>query len=344
MTSHHPSTERPPQVVSRIGLYLPPALLLAGALGWCGFWYYSANLATEALTRVKAAEATKGRMWNCADQRIEGFPFRIELHCASLSLEATPDGRAMRIRTGPVHAATQIYAPSLVLADVDGPLVVEADDGSTTASWVALRVSVRFSNRLDRLSLVLANPQLNVQTGPGEKIASMAKSAEVHLRFDPARPAEDRAVDLSVQLSELSSPTLNAMTGTPETLDVGLTGIATQLADLAPQGWRNLLESWRNSGGSLLVESARLTKGAVRIETKGAINLDALRRLQGKLEVSASGIGPLVARFGGGSITPLLGSLLTRKDGTPVQWPMQLQDGRIQVGPFRTGAVLTPLY
>ena len=344
MTMHHESQERAPQAVNRLGLYLPPALLLTLALAWCGFWIYSAQRATAELANLKTAEAAKGRVWDCADQSIAGFPFRIELHCTSVRLDATPDGIPMRIRTGSLHAATQIYAPTLLLADIDGPLTVDANGATSSASWDGLRLSVRFANRLERLSLTMSNPQVDIASAAGDRLASTAKSAEVHLRYDPARPAEDRAVDLAFQVTELSSPALNALIGTPEKLDMGIAGVATKLADLPPLGWRNLLESWRNAGGIFTVESGKIAKGTVQIDTKGTLNLDPARRLQGKLDVSASGIGPLVARFAGGGVTPLLGPLLTRKDGTPVKWPMQLQDGRIQLGPFRTGQILAPLY
>ena len=344
MSAHHESQPRPPQAVSRLGLYLPPALLLAGALAWCGFWFYAARLTESGLADMKADEAAHGRLWDCADQKIAGFPFRIELHCASVVLDATPDGRQARIRTGALHAVTQIYAPTLRLADIDGPMVIEAEGTTTSAAWETMRISVRFSSRLDRLSLVTANPQIEVQTATGEKLTSAAKSAEAHFRFDPARRVDDRAIDLAVQLTELNSPAVNAWIGTPEKVDFAIAGVATKLSDVPPQGWRNLLDAWRTAGGSFIVESGAFAKGALQLEAKGQLNLDASHRLQGKLDVSARGLGPIVARFGGGGMNQLIGPLLTRKDGTPVQWPVQLQEGRIQMGPLRTGSILSPLY
>src|SRR4051794_18490878 len=234
MSAHHESQPRPPQPVSRLGLYLPLALLMSVALAWCGFWFYAARLTESNLADLKASEAAQGRRWDCADQKIAGFPFRIELHCASLVLDATPDGRQARIRTGALHAATQIYSPTLVLADIDGPMIIESDGTTTSATWETMRVSVRFSNRLDRLSLVAANPQIAIQTATGEKLASSAKSAEAHVRFDPARPANDQAIDLAFQLSNLNSPALNAWIGSPENVDFAIAGVATKLADLQP--------------------------------------------------------------------------------------------------------------
>lgn len=339
MIAHHESQAKQPQAVSRLGLYLPPAILLTGALAWCGFWFYSAHLTQTALADLRSNEAAKGRMWTCADQRIAGFPFRIELHCASVLLDASPDGRPARLRTGALHAATQLYSPKLLLADVDGPMILETEGTTTSAAWDTMRVSVRFSGKLDRLSLVMTNPRAE-----GEASSNMAKSAEFHVRLDPARPVEDRAVDLAFQVTELSSPALNDWIGSAEKLDIGIAGVATKFADLPPLGWRNALETWRTAGGSFAVESGKIAKGSLQIEAKGLLDLDASRRVQGKLDVSAKGLGPLVARFGGGGMNQLIGPLLTRKDGAPVQWPLQIQDGRLLMGPLRSGPILGPLY
>jgi hypothetical protein len=344
MVTHHESQPQPRQVVSRLGLYLPPALLIAVALAWCGFWFYSANITEKKLANLKADEAAKGRQWDCADQKIGGFPFRIEVYCSSVTLSAMAEGRPARLSAGALHAATQIYSPSLLLADLDGPLIVASEGADTKIAWESLRVSARFSDRLDRLSVAMTKPQVELTPSSGEKNASAAKYAEAHLRYDAGRAVDERAVDLALQLNEVSSPVADNLFGSSDKLDLAIAGVVTKLSDLPARGWRNLLESWRNAGGDLRIESGKLTKGTLQIDAKGALNLDSLHRPQGKLDLSAKGIGPLVARFGGGGMSQMIGPLLTRKDGAPMQWPMQLQDGRIQIGPLRTGPVLGALY
>lgn len=343
MTAHHESQARQPQVVSRVGLYLPPALLLAAAAAWSGFWFYSARLTENLLKDMQAAEAAKGRIWDCADQKVGGFPFRIEVHCASLAIRDN-EGRGARIRTGALHVATQIYAPTLLLADVDGPMVLENAGTTTTAAWSNMRVSVRFSHRLDRLSVQVADPQLEVQSDGANKITNAAKSAEFHMRLDPARPVEDQAVDLAVELADVTSPAFNELIGSSEKFNFGVSGAATKLANAPPQPLDRMLESWRTAGGVFNVDSGKFAKGALQIEAKGLLGLDTSRRLQGQVNVSAKGLGPIVARFGGNNMNQLIGPLFTRKDGSAVQWPLQLQDGRLQMGPLRTGPILSPLY
>jgi hypothetical protein len=342
MVTHHESQQQPRQAVSRLGLYLPTTLLTAVVLAWCGFWFYAANMTEKMLASLKADEAAQGREWECADQKIGGFPFRIELHCSSLTL-VTRDDRPARLSAGALHAATQIYSPSLVLADLDGPLTFASEGTDTNLAWESLRVSARFSDRPERISLAMSKPQIEVATG-GEKVGSAAKYAEAHIRYDAGRPAEDRAIDLALQLNEVGSPAADALFNSTDKMDLAINGVATKLSDLRVRGWRSLLETWRTAGGTFVMDSGQLAKGALQIDAKGALSIDSMHRPQGKLDLSAKGIGPLIARFGGGGMSQMIGPLLTRKDGTPVQWPMQLQDGRIQIGPLRTGPVLGALY
>jgi len=344
MVPHHESQQQPRQAVSRLGLYLPTALLIAVAVAWCSFWFYAANMTEKMLVALKADESAKGRQWTCADQKVGGFPFRIEIFCSSVNLVATDEGRTARLKTGALHAATQIYSPTLLLADMDGPLTVVSEGTESNLAWETLRVSARFSDRPDRISLAMSKPQLEVTMNGDEKIASAAKYAEAHLRYDVGRPVEDRAIDLALQLNEVSSAAADNLFGSSDKLDFAINGVATKLSDLRAQGWRSLLETWRSAGGDFQMESGKLAKGALQIDAKGALSLDSMHRLQGKLDLAAKGLGPLLARFGGGGMNQLIGALLTRKDGTSVQWPMQLQEGRIQIGPLRTGPVLGPLY
>jgi hypothetical protein len=60
--------------------------------------------------------------------------------------------------------------------------------------------------------------------------------------------------------------------------------------------------------------------------------------------VGARGIGPLISRFVSGNAAQLAGALLDRKDGSLVQLPLRMQEGRMSFGPLRTGPILAPLY
>lgn len=345
MKIDHESAEPPPQAVSRIGLYLPTGLLVALGLAWSGFWLYSSRLAETSVEHWIAAEAAHGRIWSCADREISGYPFRIELNCSSISLDGALGGSSVHMTSGRMHAATQVYAPKLILADFSGPFKIESADSSTEATWDSLRASIRLSNKLERLSIVTQQPRAAVNTNAGDRYGGDAKSSELHIRYDPNRPDEDRAIDIAFSLAQANLPALSSLTGSTSKVDLSVSGAATKALDIHPQRWRDMMETWRRAGGVFLVENGQIKKGDLDVRGKGLLQLDDSRRVQGRLDVNASGIGPLLTSItGGSSLNQLVLPLLQRKDGTPVQWPVRLQDGRIQIGPLRSGPVLAPIY
>lgn len=335
--SHNESADAKPQAVSRWGLYLPTALLLALATGWSGFWFYAAKMADQRLNQWMATEKAAGRNFECIGQEIGGFPFRIELTCTSVRM-TTQNARA---ELGAIHTATQIYSPKLALADVSGPLRIESAGVTTVASWKDMRVSVRFGPGLERLSIMASDLKAGEITTDA---ALTAKSAELHLRTDTNQPPDERAADFVLRLNEAQVPSVDPLFGNKDTGSLELTGTATKVIGLRAGAWQSALEAWRAENGRLILENGRIGKGSFLIEGKGTLDVDAMRRLRGDLNVSVKGVTPLVSRLVPGNAAMLAGALLERKDGTPVQLPLRLQEGRLSLGPLRTGPILTPLY
>lgn len=328
----------PSRRVSRIGLYLPTLLLLALMIGWSGFWIYSSRIAGQALADWRAAEQARGRVWSCENESIGGFPFRIELTCAKVALERAGAQGAQRVSVGGLTALAQIYAPKLILADLVAPLRDETS--GATLSWTGMRASIRLADGLERVSL--AGRGLAWSAGPAQ---GEAETAELHLRPDPQRAADDAAVDFALRLDKARLPALDALLASTEKVSAEASGLVTQTALFGRMpGLPQTLEAWRMGGGSLSFNDFRLTNGTTELAGKGQLNLDEQRRPAGQFSVSAKGVGPLLARFGAGGIGQIAGSLLGGRDGAPVQWPLRVQDGRISLGPLRTPPVLAPLY
>ncbi len=330
--SQYESVEARPQAVSRLGLYLPTLLLVTLALAWSAFWFYAANKADERLMQWVQAEKTAGRSLECAGKDIGGYPFRIELICTSLSFA----GPNMRIDMGALHVAAQIYNPKMALADLTGPLRIESAGVITSVDWKNMRLSIRFNQELERLSLSASE----IRSGE----ALTAKSAELHLRTDADQPAEERAADFVLRLTEAKVATLDPLFGNNDSGALDITGTATKIVGARAGAWQAMLESWRNDGGRVLLDNGRVSKGSFSLEGKGVLDIDSSRRLHGNLNVVTKGVAPLVARLVPGNAAQLVGALLERKDGAPVSLPLRLQDGRLSLGPFRTGPILAPLY
>ncbi|MEN9708755.1 MAG: hypothetical protein RIQ68_1163 [Pseudomonadota bacterium] len=335
--TQYETPETAPQAVSRLGLYLPTGLLLLLAIGWSGFWFFASNKADDAFSTWIASEKAGGRTWECAGKEIGGYPFRIELHCASIKFSTAQ----MKADLGAIHAATQIYSPKLLLADVSGPLQINSAGVQNVFSWTNMRVSLRFNGALERLSMNVAD----FKAGEAADSAFLsAKMVEFHLRTDTARPSEDKATDVVMNMNDLRAPGLDALVGNPDTTTINFSGTITQALGLRVGNWQSALENWRSQNGQIFLENGRLAKGLFSIEGKGTLGLDPAHRVQGDLMVGARGVGPIISRFVSGNAAQLAGALLERKDGSVVQLPLRMQDGRVSFGPLRTGPILAPLY
>jgi hypothetical protein len=335
--TQYETPEKSPQAVSRLGLYLPTGLLLLFVLCWSGFWLYAAKKADEGLSAWLAAEKVGGRNWECIGKNIGGYPFRIELRCDAVKFSSA----LMKANLGQLNAATQIYSPKLVLADISGPLQIDSAGVGNLFNWSNLRISLRFGRELERLSMSFTEFRAGERA---DDIGIRAKNFEFHLRTDTERPAEEQAADFVVSMNEIRAPTLDTFFGNQDTGSLSLSGSLTRIWNLRAGSWQSTLENWRAQNGQITLDAGHIAKGSFILEGKGTLVLDPARRLQGELIAGARGIGPVISRFVSGNAAQLAGALLDRKDGSMVQLPLRFQDGRISFGPVRTGPILTPLY
>src|ERR1700726_4899665 len=77
-------------------LFLVPVLGLIAAAAWSAFWFYAASQVDAKADAWRAQEAKSGRVYDCADRSVAGFPFRLEVRCdgASVSLVSQTAGQA----------------------------------------------------------------------------------------------------------------------------------------------------------------------------------------------------------------------------------------------------------
>jgi hypothetical protein len=349
----------PPPRRSRIWLFVPFILLTLVVAGWTAAWFVLSERISRALEAWLADEAALGRQWACPGRTVGGFPFRIEVNCASLSLQR-PESR---LSLGPVRAVAQVYRPRHVIAHVGAPL--RASDGQIglEGTWRGLEASIRTTPEgLQRASLAVTAPEFRL-TGPaaGDMTLS-AQHLETHLRPNPARSAEG-AYDWSLRATKLALPGLDALIGGTQPADLDLDLTATQARDAAARPPPQELERWRAAGGRLEIARFALVKGARRLEGRGEFGLDEAHRVQGRAELAAAGIEGILGTVLG-SRTGLTGALLGMLRGKPADPepvapadargtgsglkplpPLRIESGRIQLGPVPIpGIRLAPLY
>jgi hypothetical protein len=332
---------------SRFWLYTPFVLLALVAVAWSVAWMVIRDRTSEGLDAWIAAEAKNGRRWTCGDRTVAGYPFRIEVTCATVALR----DRDVTASLGRVHAVAQVYQPRHVITRIEGPLRLTRGTVAVEGGWRVLETSIRGSARgLQRASLVAEAPAFQV-TGPG--ISDMAVSSrrfEAHLRPSPMA-REDGAWDAAISALQARVPHLDALLGGAEPADVQVDLTATGVRGFRRRPIVEEIERWRQADGRLDVMLLSVTKGPRRIEAKGELRLDEAHRPAGELTVSAAGIEDLMGhlsghRLGGNLLGSLLGEGARAPSGTAPKLmplpPLRLDNGRLAVGPFAIPNVRLP--
>ncbi|KAB1075585.1 DUF2125 domain-containing protein [Methylobacterium planeticum] len=351
-----------PKPRSRLGLFLPFLLLLAAAIAWTAGWFYIRDRAAREIDGWQAREAAAGRTWTCRDRSITGYPFRLELRCAALSL-VRQDGR---FTLGPVTALVQVYQPRHGLLQAAGPFHVEQGGLTGDVGWTSLAGSFHgASDGFVRASLVVDGPKGSVAGAMPTPVDFSVKHLELHARPTPGRFDSDGAVDVSLRVAQAALPLADAFLGNGAPADIALDANVTRATTFRTGPVPQELEAWRRAGGGLDIALLSIAKGDRRLQAHGGLALDEAHRLAGQLDLRAAGLESLVGqvmgqRFGaerGALIGNLVGQLLGggRRPAQPdaaagdaplkALPPLRLADGRLTLGPFPIPNVqLEPLY
>lgn len=345
----------------RLWLYLPFAALMILALAWTGLWFYGRHRIGLELDNFFARQASLGRKWTCPDRAIGGYPFRIEVSCTRptfAEMRAQGSGVSGTLgRLGLTAQTSGAFAMAHVIGKFEGPLVLNEDGfGRTTINWTSAIGSFRgLHNRMERASLEITAPDVLVAANGAEPVRLKAANLDMHIR-EGVTPGETGAYDLALRLNQAELPPLDGVLGNRDPVNLLLDGKLMKLATIDRRNWRATLESWRANDGSFRVEQFTLSKGAPRLEARGELKLDGLKRLEGRLDANFVNAGPLLQQFGinlgGGGAGALLGGLLggvrPQAEGQrdrSLRLPLVLGDGRLAVGPFRVpGVQLRPVY
>src|ERR1700760_3109023 len=78
-------------------VFIAPVLVLILAIAWTAFWFYAASQVDVQADAWRAREAKSGRVFDCGQRSVAGFPFRLEVRCdaPSVSLVSQSAGQGM---------------------------------------------------------------------------------------------------------------------------------------------------------------------------------------------------------------------------------------------------------
>jgi hypothetical protein len=291
MTSHTYGnvSARPPR---RWPIVLPLAAVVLLAAGWAGFWYYAAGRAESAFAAWRAREAAAGREVSCASDEVGGFPFRLELRCAEPA--AILRKARLSLQAKDMHAAVQVYQPTLMIAEFSGPLAVgdEARGEKFSLDWSLAQASVRGLPRPERVSVVLDKPSF---TRLGGDALGRADHAELHVRAAPRLPNDPPATDLSLDLTQ-ALIAIPRLANAP--IDADIAGTLRGIDDLSPRPLPQILHELAAAKGRLDISKARIRQGDILATGSGTLRLTDRGTLDGELQLTVAGIDRLMTVLG----------------------------------------------
>jgi hypothetical protein len=360
-------------------LILPFVLVGALAVLWSGAWFYIAARVPDAIAVGRAREAKAGRVYDCGNQTVSGFPFRIEVRCAAPSADLSDMAPPLELKAAEALFAWQVYEPALVIGEFTGPLALGEPHKppSFLARWRLAQASIRASLAgVERVSIVCEGPSFDRADGGVNPDVFKAQHLELHGRSVAGAPPDNPTVDLALRLVAASAPALHPILAEP--LDADVTGVLHGVAAIAPKPWPVVFKQWQARGGSLDISKARVQQGEVIAVGEGSLSLTPGGGLSGQMQVTVvelakvlqelginqivshgdigsafdaldkmmPGLGAIARQNAGPGIVAGLGAIgqSTTLEGKPaVTVPLRFDDGEVLLGPFRIGRV-PPLF
>ncbi|WP_420393439.1 DUF2125 domain-containing protein [Acuticoccus sp.] len=252
-------------------------LALAVVVGWSVVWFVAATVVDRQLDKAILNAEARGATLSCVNRTVAGYPFRIEVRCGAGS-HAGSGGN--RIALSGLRVAAQVYNPSHIIAEADGPMQVALGEGQRgVADWTLAHASARIDlsgQALRQLVAELTDVTLAMETGREVTVGEIDAS----VRRDP-EAVDDLGVALRLE-DVVPAPGMP-----PATLSLrGRVGGGAALLEAEPAVFAAQLMT---SGLPLEVEAATLRSGDVLLALSGTLTLGTDGLVDGVLDVSVAG-------------------------------------------------------
>src|SRR5712664_1425293 len=222
-------------------LFIMPVLLLVAAAAWSGFWFYAASEVGVRADAWAAQEAKSGRVYDCGNRSVAGFPFRLEVRCddASVSLVSQTAGSQppFTAKLGEILVVAQIYDPKLLIAEFKAPATIsERGQPSMTVNWSKARSSVVGLPAVpQRASIVFDDPSIDRVNGSTQAQLAGAKHVELHGRLVEGSALDHPVIETVLQIAGGSVQGLHPLLTQP--FDADVRTMLSGLQDFSPKPW-----------------------------------------------------------------------------------------------------------
>lgn len=292
-----------PRRRSRFGLYFVPVLVLIAAVAWSGFWFFAASQVGVQADAWRAQEAKAGRIYDCANRSVAGFPFRFEVRCTDpsvmlVSQTASPQ-LAFVARLAEILVVAQVYDPKHVIAEFKGPATIAERNAQPTLSvnWKLGRSSVFGLPAVpQRASLDFDDLAIDRIGGATPMPVARVNHIELHGRQVDGSAPDNPAVETVLEIRGGTLQDVHPLLTQPFNADVHarLNG----LKDFSPKPWPDRFREIQAAGGSVEIMQSRIEQGDVLSVAAGTLRLNAQGRIDGELQMTVAGLDRVIPALG----------------------------------------------
>lgn len=288
-----------PATTGTLGRKLPILItvLIVVVAAWTGGWFWLRAEAGRRMDAEIARLAARGVTLTCANRTIGGWPFRLDIDCDEPSVAQVDQLTSVKLKH--VRLTALIYNPTLVIAELDGPLLATGPHGElVNASWSLLQASLGLSLtpaiKPDRLAIAGDAITASLSKPGGQELRLTTKHGELHAR--PAPDAVPGSTDVDAALTLTQTNVMNGERAVgPENVDWSVAATARHLPQ-AP-GSEGFARTWAANQAHLDVRYAKMGLGAFTLEGKGGLDILIDGIIDGRIKLTATN---LAALMGGG--------------------------------------------
>jgi hypothetical protein len=286
-------------------LFIAPVLLLIAAIAWSIFWFYAASQVDVQADAWRAQEAKSGRVYDCANRSVAGFPFRLEVRCdgATVTLVSQTAGASAQApitaKLGEILVVAQIYDPKRVIAEFTAPATVsdKAAQASYVVNWRLGRSSVVGLPAVpQRASIVFDDSAIDRLDGSTQVPLAGAKHVELHGRIAEGSPADHPVIESVLQISQGSIKGLHPLLAEP--FDADVRAMLSGLKDFSPKPWPARFRELQAAGGHVDIMQSRIQQSDLVAVASGTLGFSPDGCLDGELQMTVAGIEKVIPALG----------------------------------------------
>jgi hypothetical protein len=287
-------------------LFIMPVVLLIAAAAWSAFWFYAASQVDVKADAWRAQEAKSGRVYDCAQRSVAGYPFRLEVRCdgASVSLISQTAGQAatqapVTARLGEILVVAQVYDPKLLIAEFTAPATI-SDRGqqpSMVVNWSKARSSVVGLPAVpQRASIVFDDPEVDRFNGSLQAPLAHAKHIELHGRLADGSALDHPVIETVLKIEGGTVQEVHPLLAQP--FDADVRTMLSGLKDFSPKPWPERFREIQAAGGHAEIVQSRIAQGDLIAVAAGSLGLTVNGRLDGELQMTVAGLEKVIPALG----------------------------------------------